>query len=132
MGSFYLTIIHLPRPGNLWVILGRMTPHMCATALIDSGFSDVADPRRRVSFHSQFFSRQLGPPLCALIDSFSLPPPCFRFVLVATKGPSNKGAPAHCADLSATADSREDASSNGQRQARSLSSYPQILPRTHN
>ncbi len=52
----------MPRPGNLWVIRGRMIAPLRAAALIDSGYSDVARPHRHVSFHSQFFAPGLGPP----------------------------------------------------------------------
>ena len=49
-------IIVLPRPGNLWVILDRITAPICSATRIDSGFSDLADPHRCVSFRSQFFA----------------------------------------------------------------------------
>ncbi len=96
---------------------------MCAAALIDNGFSRVAGPRRRVSFHSEF-SRQLGPQLCAF-DCVFLPyrRPRFRLVLVSRKGPSNKGAPL-IVPVCLRGRGDKSASSNGQRPDRKCSMLP--------
>ena len=64
----------MPRPGNLWATRVELTDTVYAAALIDSGFSDVVHPQRRISFHSQFLVLGSGLQEC-LGCALSQPPP---------------------------------------------------------
>src|ERR1035441_9063306 len=66
-----------PRPGNLWVILTRMTTTTYAAALINNGFNDVAEFRSPTLFRSQFIFSAGHGLRCGHSLFISLPPPCF-------------------------------------------------------
>ena len=80
---------------------------MCAVAIIDRGFNDVAHPHRRISFHSQFLC-WFWPPKSALVALYPNRPPVVPgLFVIATRRPSNKDARARGDDRLATSDEIE-------------------------